>query len=101
MTMQNPAIALALTSDVTAPVAKSANLKTIKATAQEFEAVFLSQMFSHMFTGLKSSGMFGGGSSEETYRTMMYQELGKTLSKAGGIGIADSVMRHMLKQQEI
>lgn len=101
MTMQNPAIALALTSDVASPGAKSANLKIIKATAQEFEAVFLSQMFSHMFAGLKSSGMFGGGSSEETYRAMMYQELGTTLSKAGGIGIADSVMRHMLKQQEI
>ena len=101
MTMQNPAIALALTPDIASPVAKSANLKNIKATAQEFEAVFLSQMFSHMFTGLGSTGMFGGGSSEETYRTMMYQELGTTLSKAGGIGIAESVMRHMLKQQEI
>ncbi len=101
MTIPNPAIALALTPDAASPVAKNANLKNIKATAQEFEAVFLSQMFSHMFTGLSSSGLFGGGSSEETYRTMMYQELGKTLSKAGGIGIADSVMRHMLKQQEV
>ncbi len=101
MAIQNPAIALALTPDVAAPTAKSADIKAIKATAQEFEAVFLSQMFSHMFAGLKSSGMFGGGSSEETYRAMMYQELGKTLSKAGGIGIADSVMRHMLKQQEV
>jgi Rod binding domain-containing protein len=101
MTVPNPAIALALTPEVTSPVAKGTDTKNIEKTAQEFEAVFLSQMFSHMFTGIGSSGLFGGGSSEETYRTMMYQELGTTLSKAGGIGIADSVMRHMLKQQEI
>lgn len=101
MAMPNPATALALTPNVALPVAKSADTKHIEKTAQEFEAVFLSQMFSHMFTGIGSSGLFGGGSSEETYRTMMYQELGTTLSKAGGIGIADSVMRHMLKQQEV
>lgn len=105
--MQMPTSAAALTLALPSPdgtiasAAKSGDDKRIQATAQEFEAVFLAQMVSHMFAGLGSSGgMFGGGPSEETYKAMLYQEIGKTLAKAGGIGIADSVARHMLKIQE-
>ena len=74
--------------------------KRAREAAQEFEAVFLSQMGSHMFSGLATDGPFGGGPSEQTYRAMLYQEFGKVLAKAGGVGIADAVMREMLKIQE-
>lgn len=106
MQMPTSAAALALTTppsstELIASAAKSGSDKRIQAAAEDFEAVFLAQMVSHMFAGLGSSGgMFGGGPSEETYNTMLYQEIGKTLAKAGGIGIADSVARHMLKIQE-
>lgn len=71
----------------------------IRKTAEEFEAVFLAQMASHMFTDV-DGGMFSGGPSEETYRSMLYQEFGKALARAGGIGIADSVAREMIRMQE-
>lgn len=80
-----------------------AGLDTAKAreAAQDFEAVFLAQMLSHMFAGIKTDKVFGGGPSEDMYRSMMVQEYGKVLAQAGGVGIADSVMREMIRIQEV
>ena len=71
-----------------------------KRAAQNFEAQFLSQMVEHMFTGIKSDGMFGGGQGEEMFRSMMYDEFGKILARNGGVGIAAAVQRDLLKAQE-
>ena len=68
--------------------------------AQEFEAVFLSQMLQPMFQGIDAEEPFGGGSSEEMWRSMQIEEYGKALAQNGGIGLADSVMRQMLQAQE-
>ena len=74
--------------------------KKIKETAQEFESVFIAEMLRPMFDGIKTSEMFGCGSSEKVYRDMQVDEYGKAISKAGGIGLADSIMREMIKMQE-
>jgi flagellar protein FlgJ len=70
-----------------------------KAAAQDFEAVFISQMLTHMFEGIKTDGMFGGGNAEDIFRSMMVDEYGKMMSKNGGIGLSDSVMSEMIEMQ--
>ena len=77
-----------------------ANRDKIKETAQAFEATFISQMLKPMFEGLSTDGLFGGGQGEETWRSFMLDEIAKTTVKAGGIGLADTVMSEMLKMQE-
>lgn len=72
----------------------------IQATAEEFEAVFLSTMLSQMFTGLPTDGPFGGGHAEETFRGMLIEQYGKEIAATGGIGIADEVARELLRLQE-
>ena len=69
--------------------------------AQDFEAMFIAQMLKPMFQGLSTEGMFGGGKGEEMYRSLMVEEYGKTIAKAGGVGIADQVKAEMLKLQEV
>lgn len=69
--------------------------------AQEYEAVFLSQMLQHMFAGVETNELFGGGEAEDVYRSMMIDEYGKLIAKTGGIGVADHVKREMLKLQEV
>lgn len=71
--------------------------------AQDFEAVFLSQMLQHMFEGVSFNPLAEGGKSpgDEIYKSMLLDEYGKILSRAGGIGLADHVKREMLKTQEI
>lgn len=72
----------------------------VKETAKDFEAVFISQMMAPMFEGLETDGYFGGGQAEGMYRSLMIDEIGKSVARRGGIGIADSVAREMMKMQE-
>lgn len=72
----------------------------IKETAQDFEAVFLSQMLAPMFEGLETEGYFGGGQAEGMYRSLLVDEIGKSVAQRGGIGIAETVANEMIKMQE-
>jgi flagellar protein FlgJ len=71
----------------------------IKATAQKFEASFLSTMMQQMYQGVDTSAPFGGGPGEEMFRSLMTDAMATQMTKAGGIGIAGSVQREMLKLQ--
>jgi len=70
-------------------------------TAEEFESVFLGQFAQTMFAGVKSDGPFGGGPAEDIFKSLLAGEYGKTMARSGGIGIADTVYREILKSQEI
>jgi peptidoglycan hydrolase FlgJ len=80
--------------------AKKATPEQAGKAADDFEAVFLSQMLAPMWAGVGEDNYFGGGSAEDTYHGMLVNEYGKLLSKTGGLGIADAVKREMLKMQE-
>ena len=69
-------------------------------TAQDFESFFLSQTFEHMFSGVGTDSLFGGGNAETVYRSLLLQEYSKVAAKAGGVGIADAVQREILRAQE-
>ena len=77
------------------------NLDQARSVAQDFEAFFLGQMLQPMFANLSAEEPFGGGSAEETWRSLQVDEYGKAIARAGGIGIADMVFREILKAQEI
>jgi Rod binding domain-containing protein len=68
--------------------------------AVDFEAVFLNNMFSQMFTGIDGDGPFGGGGKAGVWRSFLSEEYSKSFAKQGGIGIADHVYRALLNQQE-
>ena len=67
--------------------------------AKEFESVFLGQMVAQMYSGTEAKGPFSGGFAEETYRSLLNQELGRQMSAGGGVGIADAVYAEILKLQ--
>jgi Rod binding domain-containing protein len=71
------------------------------ATAEDFEAFFLWQVFDSMFAGIPTDGPLGGGQAEEIYRSLLTQEFGRFVARGGGVGIADSVQREILKLQEV
>ncbi len=79
---------------------KPIDMVAAKKAAQSFEAVFISQMFGHMFEGVGKDTLFGGGQGEEMFRPMMLDEYGKLVAQKGGIGIADAVLRTLISQQE-
>jgi Rod binding domain-containing protein len=73
----------------------------VRRAAEEFEAVFISQMLAPMFEGLESDQLFGGGPGEDIYRSILVEEYGKAIARSGGIGISDAVQREILRLQEV
>lgn len=68
--------------------------------AQDFEAVFASQVTKLMMESVEIDSDFGGGHGEEMFRGIMAEELGKAVAKQGGLGIASAVSGHLLRLQE-
>lgn len=85
-------------SQLKTPTAKMAEDKAAMA-AQEFEAVFISQMLTPMFEGIEPDGIFGGGTSENIYKSMMIEEYGKMIAANGGLGVADGVQAEIIQMQ--
>lgn len=73
--------------------------KAARDAAEQFEAVFISQFLAPIFDTVPTDGPFGGGHAEGVYRGFMVEEIGKTIAKNGGFGIADSVYNEILKLQ--
>lgn len=80
---------------------KTAREISAKKAADEFEAIFISQMLKSMSVGIETDGPFGGGQGEKIYRDLMNEELGKTMTGQGGIGMSDAIYREILKNQEV
>ncbi|MCR9072066.1 MAG: rod-binding protein [Alphaproteobacteria bacterium] len=80
--------------------ARAKDGNAVRETAEKFEAQFLSQMMGHMFKGIASDGAFGGGHAEEVWRDFYVEEVTKSFASKGGIGLADSIEKQLLKLQE-
>ncbi|MBU0800695.1 MAG: rod-binding protein [Alphaproteobacteria bacterium] len=79
----------------------AAQLAKIDEAAQEFEAVFLTEMLRPMFEEVnKPDDTFGGGKGEEIFSNMMVDEYGKQMAERGGIGLARFVRDEMIRIQE-
>jgi len=102
-----PTLAPGLTPAATAALGASGaaapsadRLAKVKGAAQDFEAVFLNSMFQQMFSGV-GQGPFSGGPGAQIWQSFLTDEYAKSFAKAGGIGIADTVQRTLLAQQEV
>jgi Rod binding domain-containing protein len=96
-----PAMTYAATAALAGrPDLAAAKAAKAKATAQDFEAVFLNTMFQQMFAGV-GNGPFSGGHGAQVWRSFLTDEYAKSFVKAGGVGIAPQVERELLAQQEV
>ncbi|MFN3700219.1 MAG: rod-binding protein [Alphaproteobacteria bacterium] len=116
MTMNNPYIGSGAGNDTTVAlmhaaqakvkqselernIAETRKLSQITEKAEEFEALFIAEMLKPMFDGIKTDGLFGGGKTEEIFRSMMLDEYGKAIAKQHSIGIADVVKTELINAQ--
>lgn len=76
------------------------DLAKIDKTAQDFEAVFVTEMMKPMFNMIKVDDEFGGGKGEEVFRGFLLNEYGKDLAQKGGFGIAPQVKAQLIRMQE-
>jgi peptidoglycan hydrolase FlgJ len=71
------------------------------AQAQDFEAVFVSSMIGHMFTGIGNDGPLGNGVGVGVWRSSLTDAFAKNLVRSGGLGIAQQVYKSMLARQSM
>jgi Rod binding domain-containing protein len=60
------------------------------------EGVFLGILMRAMRSTVSSGALFGESSAGQTYREMFDQEITNAMAKAGGIGLAEIVVRDQL-----
>jgi Rod binding domain-containing protein len=80
---------------------EAAKRAQIHSTAQKFEASFLSVMLNEMFDK-EDDGVdkaFTGGSGAKMFQSMLAESMADKMVKTGGVGLAASVQREMLKMQ--
>jgi Rod binding domain-containing protein len=71
----------------------------IRKTAQDFEASYLSNALSSVFSGVEASEPFGGGEGEAAFKSFLTEAYAKQISRAGGVGLAAAVQKEILKMQ--
>ena len=79
---------------------KNLNLKDndakLKEAAQGFEAIFVTKLLNQMHSSsLNEGGFMGQSNSEKMFKGMMFQEIGKEVSKTSSFGIADAIYRQL------
>lgn len=71
----------------------------LRDTARELEGVFLGLLMKAMRSTVGSGGLFKEGTDTQTYRDMFDQEIGRSMARAGGIGLAQMVLRDQALRQ--
>jgi Rod binding domain-containing protein len=57
-------------------------------------------MLQPMFDTVQPDQVFGGGYGERMFRSLQVEQFAKSMTHAGGIGLADAIAREMLRLQE-
>ncbi|MEJ0059516.1 MAG: rod-binding protein [Terricaulis sp.] len=73
----------------------------LRKIAEQFESVFLNEMMAPMFQGIETDGLGGGGMGEEMFRPMLIEQYASALSSSGGIGLADAIVKELMRMQTI
>ena len=81
------------------PTAEPSVSPEVRRAAEEFEAMFLSEMLAPMFENLDTEGLGGGGMGEQMFRPMLVERYAEAIAHSGGVGLADSIVRELNRLQ--
>lgn len=81
-----------------APRLETANDRALRDVAQKLEATFLAEMLKSAGLG-KSRALMGGGAGEEQFQSFLLQQQAEQITKAGGIGLSETLF-HALKETQ-
>ncbi|UFN48827.1 rod-binding protein [Roseomonas sp. OT10] len=88
------------TARILPPVSTAAATPAMRQAAERFEAQALGALLQPAFATLHADrGAFGGGHAEATWRPMLVDAYAQGWARQGGIGLADAVLREMLRTQ--
>jgi flagellar protein FlgJ len=95
MPLLNLPVRHALATSSTAPSGVK-DSERLKQACEDFESIFVDFMLQQMRQTVPENDLFGGGSAEQLYTSMMDSELAKSISHQRGLGLADQMYRQMM-----
>jgi len=79
---------------------KGRDPQQLKGAAQQFEAVFIQQMFKAMRNTIPDDGLIPRSNADDMYTQMQDAEAAKVMAERGGIGLAEMMLQELLKDSE-
>jgi len=76
---------------------KGRDPEKLKEAAQQFEAIFIQQMFKEMRKTVPDDGLIQRGNADDVYSQLQDMEAAKITAQQGGIGLADMMMQQLLE----
>ncbi len=89
------ALTAATVTDALSPEKRAA----LKKVSEEFEGMVLKELLAPMFEALDTDGLGGGGPGEAMFRPMLVDTYAKGMAANGGVGLADSVFKELVRMQ--
>ena len=72
-------------------------LAALGASAEALEAGFLAEMLKA--AGPEQPGAFGGGAGESQFGSLLVRERAGLMARAGGIGLAESILAGLIRRE--
>ena len=80
--------------------AKTKDEVQIREAAEQFEAFFVNMLFKEMRKTVQEGGLTEKSDARETFEGMFDEEMSKKITEAGGIGLADMMVKNFINQYE-
>ena len=90
-----------LLSQATQPtkVPRGPNPEKLKETVQQFEAIFIQQMYKEMRKTVPDDGLIQRSNADDVYSQLQDLEAAKITAQQGGIGLADLMLQQLVRNQ--
>jgi peptidoglycan hydrolase FlgJ len=75
------------------------NPQQLRQAAEELEGLFLGLLLKSMRSTVSEGGLFKEGTDSKMYKDMFDQEVGRSLARRGGIGLADMIVRDQVLRE--
>ena len=75
------------------------NLQQLRQAAEDLEGLFLGLLLKSMRGTVAEGGLFKEGTDSKMYKDMFDQEVGRSLARRGGIGLADMIVRDQVLRE--
>ncbi len=79
--------------------AEQVEKEKLKEACQGFESIFIQKMWEQMRASLPKDGLMSSSKDEKFWQGMYDQELSKSMTNAGGIGLTDMMMEQMSRNK--
>ncbi|GAU75686.1 rod-binding protein [Fusibacter sp. 3D3] len=73
----------------------------IREAAEQFESFFVNMLFKEMRKTVQEGGLTEKSNARETFEGLLDEEMSKKITEAGGIGLADMMVKNFLRQYEL